>query len=294
MSDKSFSDFIRPACAYPQLWRILAGSLTIGAVFIGFVLSVMGVIRLMLGATDAAYWFEEMQKATGPTGTLLMLFSFVGAGLGVILAARLFHHRGLASLIGPAGRAARNFVIAAAVVAFFYGLSLLWWSQRYDALLNLDFSLWLSFLPLALVAIVIQSGAEEMAFRGYLLQQLAARFASPLVWLVLPSLLFAALHFDPSKGASPSWQIIGSAALFGLVAGDLTARTGNLGAAWGFHFANNVLAVTLLATKDTITGLALYVTPYTLGQPGLPVSLILADIVTLGLAWITCRRLLSD
>lgn len=292
MTDKSFSDFIRPACAYPQLWRTVGGIVMIGAVFVAAILSLMAAIRLMLGPQDAQRWFEQMQTASAPTGTLLMLFSFAGAGVGVILAARVFNHRKLRTLIGPRRRAMRDFAITALVVTGLYALSLVWWSQRYDALMNLDFSLWLSFLPVALVAIAIQSGTEELIFRGYILQQLAARFASPLVWLILPSLLFGALHVDPSNLNSTTWQVVGSAVLFGLVAGDLTARTGNLGAAWGFHFANNVLAVTVLATKGTITGLALYVTPYALGDPGLPVGLIVADIAALGAAWMVCRRLL--
>ena len=43
--------------------------------------------------------------------------------------------------------------------------------------------------------------AEEALFRGYLLQQLAVRNPSPLIWMVLPALVFAALHIDPGAGA---------------------------------------------------------------------------------------------
>jgi uncharacterized protein len=49
---------------------------------------------------------------------------------------------------------------------------------------------------------------------------------------------------------------VGAAATFGLIAADLTARTGSIGAAWGFHFANNTMAITILATDGTITGLS--------------------------------------
>jgi DNA-directed RNA polymerase subunit RPC12/RpoP len=41
------------------------------------------------------------------------------------------------------------------------------------------------------VGVLIQTGAEEVLFRGYLQQQLAARFASPIAWMVLPSAIFA-------------------------------------------------------------------------------------------------------
>ena len=57
---------------------------------------------------------------------------------------------------------------------------------------------WLIGLIPALALILMQVAAEEVAFRGYLLQQLRARFRSPLVWAVLPALVFGALHFDPA------------------------------------------------------------------------------------------------
>ena len=41
--------------------------------------------------------------------------------------------------------------------------------------------------------------AEELAFRGYLMQALAARFRSPLVWWLLPALLFGAAALEPGR-----------------------------------------------------------------------------------------------
>ncbi|MEZ5685612.1 MAG: CPBP family intramembrane glutamic endopeptidase [Paracoccaceae bacterium] len=50
----------------------------------------------------------------------------------------------------------------------------------------------LTWLPLVLPLLVLQIGAEELVFRGYLLQQLGARFHHPLIWMGLPSVLFGA------------------------------------------------------------------------------------------------------
>lgn len=50
-----------------------------------------------------------------------------------------------------------------------------------------------SWLLLGFLAIVIQAGGEEIAFRGWL-QPLLARAAGPLPALLLPTLAFAALH----------------------------------------------------------------------------------------------------
>ncbi len=54
-------------------------------------------------------------------------------------------------------------------------------------------------------ACLIQTGAEELVFRGYLQQQLAARFASPLIWMVLPALIFGAVHYDPATAGPNVW-----------------------------------------------------------------------------------------
>jgi uncharacterized protein len=127
-------------------------------------------------------------------------------------------------------------------------------------------------------------------FRGYMQTQLAARFRSPIVWLLLPSLLFGIVHSDPATAGDNVWMVVGSAAVFGLIAADLTARTGSIGAAWGFHFANNVVAIAILATGGTITGLALWVTPYTLAEYEATLAAVLLDVGMLVVAWWLVRR----
>jgi len=292
MSGTRFDDFIAPARERPQLWRTALGVLMACGLFVISVLSLMAIIWFMVGPSNAQVWFERMRSASTPTGALLMLYSFAGLAFGIASATRLLHRRKARTLFGPTARLMRDFAIAAGVVFFLYGLSLVAWSQNYDALMNLDYSLWLTFLPLALLGILVQTGTEELAFRGYLQQQLAVRFRSPVIWMAVPSVLFGALHFDPTNAGPNTWAIVGTATLFAFVAADLTARTGSLGAAWGFHFANNCLAILFLATDGTITGLSLYITPYSASDPSLPRVLILTDIAMMGLAWMICRRLL--
>jgi membrane protease YdiL (CAAX protease family) len=109
----------------------------------------------------------------------------------------------------------------------------------------------------------------------------------------VPSLLFGAVHFNPELGPGGAGAIIGAAAIFGLAAADLTARTGSIGAAWGFHFANNVMAVAVLSTEGTITGLSLFVTPYSVAEAATFDALILVDLGFLVLAWWLVRRMVA-
>ncbi len=155
---------------------------------------------------------------------------------------------------------------------------------------GLSFGTWILILPIALIAIAIQTGAEELLFRGYLQQQLAARFASPVVWAVLPALIFGLLHFDPASAGGNVWLVVGSAALFGLMAADLTARSGSIGAAWGFHLANNMFALTVIATQGTLTGFALYLTPYDISDTEAIRALIPVDLGLMVLTWFLIRR----
>ena len=59
-----------------------------------------------------------------------------------------------------------------------------------------------------------------------------------------------------------------------MIAADLTEKTGSLGAAIGLHFTNNIFALLIISVQDTITGLALFVTPYSKSDTStLPVEL---------------------
>lgn len=232
----------------------------------------------------------ELVEADTSRGTLLLLGTFVGMMLGTMLAARWLHKRGPGTLFGPRHMVLRDFAWGAGAIALVVVVStLLLGSIGPQPMPNLSLGLWLQLLIPALVLVLIQTGAEEVLFRGYLMQQLAARFPVAPVYLALPAVLFGVLHYDPVTGGDNAWLIAASATLFGLIAGDLTRVTGNLGAAWGLHFANNVAAILLVGTTGTITGLALYVTPFPADDIATLRPLILLDSAVLIAVWAALR-----
>ncbi|SFH09392.1 hypothetical protein SAMN04488020_106221 [Palleronia marisminoris] len=285
----AFKAFIAPARRKPALWRLALGIVLMVAVIVAWGAALLGGVYLLDGGTAVRAALRSMVTPEAPAGTLLLLATFIGMAAAPVIAARLLHGRGTASLIGPRVRAARHFGWAVALVAMVYMASLLLFGLGAPPEPNLTPDLWAKLLPLALVLVLIQTGAEELIFRGYLLQQLAARFPLRVVWLVLPAVVFGALHYDPVTAGDNALLIAGSAAAFGLAAADLTARTGSLGAAWGLHFANNVAALLIVATKGTITGLALYVTPYAADDVELTGTLIAADSAVLVAIWAILR-----
>jgi uncharacterized protein len=287
----AFERFVLPARTRPQLWRLVVGLILAIVIYTLWVIAVLAAAWFTIGeGRNPTVWASGIAEADEPVGTLILLLTFVGMALGPMLVARWIHKRPAGSLFGPRVRTLRDFAIAAGIVFAVLGVSLGLWSFQYDAVPNLPVSLWLLLLPLTLLGLVVQTGAEEVLFRGYLQSQLAARFRSPIAWLVIPSLLFGIVHFDPTRAGDNAWLVVASAATFGLLAADLTARTGSIGAAWGFHFANNTVAIAILSTDGTISGLSRWLTPYTLAEldgPGLIVAL---DVAMLILAWWLVRR----
>lgn len=287
-----FERFVEPARKRPAIWRILVGLLLVLVVYALGVFAVIGGAVVLTAPEEPMFWIAGLIEGDRPGGLLILLLTFAGMAIGPALAVRWLHARSVATLIGPASRALRDFVTAGAAILTVYAAALAAWSLFYDAVPGLPIGQWLALLPLTLAGLLLQTGAEELLFRGYFQQQLAARFRTPLMWMVLPALIFGLVHYDPEGTGGNAWLLVVSAAAFGLAAADLTALTGSLGAAWGFHFANNFVALGLLATKGTLPGLALYVTPYAIDEAGpLPV-LLLTDIAILALAWALCRRLL--
>jgi membrane protease YdiL (CAAX protease family) len=286
-----FDRFVAPARAHPQLWRLALGVVLIVLCVLLGTGVVFGIGWYLAGrGENGAIWADSMVSAESPLGTLLLLFSFLGMAVGAMLAARWLHRRPARTIFGPAVRTLRDFVRAAAVVGGLMTFSVALWSASYDAVPNLPLATWAALLPLTLLGLLIQTGAEELVFRGYLMQQLAARFRSPLIWALVPSLLFGAVHYNPALPPEGALVLIGAAAIFGLAAADLTARTGSIGAAWGFHFMNNVFAVAILSTEGTITGLSLLATPYGVEDSARFDALILVDLAFLVLAWWLVRR----
>ncbi len=129
-----------------------------------------------------------------------------------------------------------------------------------------------------------------MLFRGYLTQALAARFRSPLAWALLPSIAFGALHWDGALGRD-AWLGVAAATAVGLAFADVTARTGNLSAAIGLHFANNLAALLLVGMPGPTGVLALAVAPVDAAHP-LRLWLV-ADIATTLAAWTLWRLALA-
>jgi len=276
-----FEAFVLSARTKPEIWRIAVG--------FGLILVVYFVIMLLIlivfgGLLSALVYSFPSQNARGfefvePLDMLVLLSTFSGATIGALLAVRFLHGRGFLTLLFVDARQfRRHAVVAFHIIVPIFTAFILVSVAIAPPIAKTPFVQWLSLMPFALVLLLIQTSAEEIVFRGYLLQQLAARFQSRWVFMVSPSVLFGLLHYDPSELGPNAWLVVLDTTIIGFIAADLTVRTGNLAAAIVFHFVNNVFALLLVSIDGSMSGLALYVAPYSAADVETLRTLLFADI----------------
>lgn len=241
------------------------------------------VLALSSGLNLSDAWFTIASSLTDPAtpvSMIILLTTFIAMFAAVWLATYLFRDQSLRSLIGP-GAPIRNFAITCAIVAPFVLIGFGWTLASGEVSANLSPQVWLGWMLIALPLLLLQVSAEELVFRGYLLQEFAARSNNRLVWFLLPSIIFGCLHLDPDRFGPNAILVVVGTTLFGLMAADLTIRTGNLGAAIGLHLMNNFMAMMLVSLDGTLNGLSLYVTnTHVSDQPAVR-GLLMLDIATI-------------
>ncbi|MEO1363377.1 MAG: CPBP family intramembrane glutamate endopeptidase, partial [Pseudomonadota bacterium] len=70
---------------------------------------------------------------------------------------------------------------------------------------------------------------------------------------------------------------------------DLTARSGTLGPAIAVHFFNNVQAILLASPRGEMSGLALFVMPFGMGDEAQMAALMPVDLGWMIVAWLAAR-----
>ncbi len=279
------------AVARPEPARLALGLALVLALSIALGQAVMTLAGLLLGPERFGALIDAMGQGDSAPGVYALLGSAGTMGLATVIAARLVQGRSVRSLLGPPPLALRQFCrVAAALVILQAALALLPpWPMAPDMQPAMAPGRWAALLPLTLAALLVQTGSEELLFRGYLQSQLGARWTAPGVWLVVPSGLFAFGHWAPGIYGENAVLVMLWAFLFGLAAADLTARAGTLGPALALHLVNNAVAVAIAAPQGPMTGLALYVLPLDVADPAAVRAALPVDLGMLGLSWLTVR-----
>jgi hypothetical protein len=173
---------------------------------------------------------------------------------GIYLAMRFIHRRPLRTLVTPARSVAWRRLFQGFGVWF--GLAVLMslveaWLHPGRYVWNLDPGKFIPFVFLALIFIPIQTSAEELFFRGYILQGVGLHWRNIWVLSSISGLLFGLPHLLNPE-ASVNYPLMGFYYFaFGFSLAYITLRDGRLELALGAHAANNLFSVIIANYKIT-------------------------------------------
>ena len=263
IDNAAFERYRRSPNAKTNLLRLFFGS----AIVVAFWMAMTAVV--LIAGTYAYLVLKLPGPSTGrymqdflasPTGILSALTSFAGIWIGLWVAMRFVHGEPLSALFGVSRRiAGGDFLkgLIAVLITSLFSEVLLYWLQPEIARGPIALTSWLLFLvPIVLLAF-LQTSSEEMLFRGYLPRALAYRFESPWIWALLPGLLFTALHWNSASSLAINACVLVSIGAFALLLMLLVYATGNLGASFGAHLANNLTGFLLISHQEGYNGFAL-------------------------------------
>ena len=240
-------------------WRYI-----LAVVLILFMWQIVGAIPylILLFMALLSGQVHTVNEALNPPG-VDPLVSFVALMLasmaflvGIWMAMRFIHNRSLRTLITPArsiawGRFLQGFALWFLLMGLVSALEAGLHPGRYSWTFHAD-----KFFPFAIVAlffIPFQTSAEELFFRGYLLQGVG--LLKKNIWLLsgLSGFLFMAPHFLNPE-ASSNYLLMGLYYFsMGAFLAYITLRDGRLELALGVHAANNLFSV--LIANYTVSSL---------------------------------------
>lgn len=260
-----FQRYLEPARQRPGWWRVLVGALVILAVWILWgILTVVGWLGVQLGLTGdlqmALARTGGIATGADPASIMVLLISFLGIWVGTAIALRGLHDQPLSTVLGPRGPSGflRGLAAGLAFSAISIGLAVLLSGPPEPAR---AVGPWLITAVPILVLIFFQAAGEELLFRGYLLQQLAARASHPIVWALLPSLGFGLMHYSGDLPDHGGLYYVAITTAIGLALAATVWRSGSLWPAAGLHVGINWVSLTVVGGEGILSGTQLWLFP---------------------------------
>lgn len=251
---RSYIDCARDGAASGR--RYLLGTLFVLAVW--FTLgSILSVIAIAIFAPDGVSIEEALEEPAllgeleGFVAVMLQFIPFFGACLAAPL---LFLRRSPRTLVTSATRISWSRIGQG--FALWFGLVLIFEAIPYLAdpgsyTLQREWRDLLLLLPLALVLLPIQTTAEELFFRGYLLQWLSLRMRNLTGLAVFSGVIFMLPHLLNPEAEDD--LVLGALNFFtmGFILAYAALQDGRLELAIGAHLANNIYATTIVTFEES-------------------------------------------
>lgn len=175
---------------------------------------------------------------------------------GVVAATAPLHRRSWRTLVTPQPAIAWRRIVQGAAVwvalaALFSVVESLLYPGRYAWSLDLQF--WLPFAAAALLLTPLQCAAEELVFRGYLVQAFGRLCRAPVVPALLSSAAFTLPHlYNPEVAAYGLAIMAANYFAMGMFLAMVVLRDGRLELAIGAHAGNNLLLALFIHYEDSV------------------------------------------
>ena len=228
---------------------------------IGVAASMYGLIKLFPLMSDPEA-NNTLMKAMGvsPVAYVLFLLVFPFSLIALYLGQKFIHKRSILSLHTAAkrirwSRGMQAFLLTWVVlgtftlIGHFSGLS--------PVNTNFDAGRFVIYALVSLIFLPMQSGTEEIVFRGYLNQGFTHILKNKWIAFIITSVLFACLHLsnpEALKGAEDGILLLtmSSYFLFGFIACLMVWMDDGLESAIGFHAANNTFAAIFVNYEGSV------------------------------------------
>jgi len=228
---------------------------------IGVAMSVIGFVKIM-GLLNDPEANAALMKAMGvsPLAYMLFLLVFPASLIALYLGQKFIHKRTILSLHTAAkkirwSRGMQAFLITWAVLGSFTLIGHLTGLSSINT--NFDAGRFAIYAVVSLIFIPLQSGTEEIVFRGYLNQGFTHILKNKWIAFVITSALFAAMHLsnpEALKGAEDGILLLtmSSYFFFGFIACLMVWMDDGLESAIGFHAANNTFAAIFVNYEGSV------------------------------------------
>jgi uncharacterized protein len=251
---------------YNQWWMYLA---TILMTLFGYlVLSNILFVPLFMKLMENGYSMQDLandshiifdSEKTGVDKNLILLAQFgifVLATIGFLIGLKKFHKKALTSVLtGYEKFRFRRFWTAFAIWGILLILVVLlnYVIDPEGVVINIEPQGFIVSILLCFIFMPIQTGIEEVFFRGYLMQGFSQIFKNGIGPLIITSFLFGAVHMSNPEVRQYGWGIMLSYyVLFALFMGALTLLDEGLELAIGIHFANNFFSSALVTSPHSV------------------------------------------
>lgn len=186
----------------------------------------------------------------------LLLGMFVFTFFGLLIVVKSVHKKTLVSIITAWDKIRfSRFLFGFGVWAVFLIISVLlsYFLNKEDMKFQFDPMNFIYLVAVCLILMPIQTGTEELIFRGYLVQGLSQVFKNGITPLIITSLLFGLVHMTNPEAKEYGWiMMLPYYSLFGFFLGAITLLDEGLELAMGIHCANNIISSLLITSPNGV------------------------------------------